>query len=84
MKNNVSQTVRRVVAKECGLKFKTVSSKTQFMTQSGPAYFDCMGAMFTLQHVFRVDLPESKYQEYETVGDLTKDIIRQLKRNRTK
>ena len=83
-KNNISQTIRRVIAQECGLKLKSVSRKTDFMTSTGPEYYDCMGALYTLQHIFHVDLPECKYERYNTVGGLTRDIINQLKHNHVK
>lgn len=82
MSDNVSQKIRKVIAQECGLT--NVSNETKFMTRQGPDYFDCIGVLYTLQHMLHVQLPESKYQKYETVGGLTKDIIHQMRTNRAK
>ena len=74
-----SKKVRKIVAKECGLAPKSVTNKTDFMGGQKIRYFDCMGALFALQHEFHVSLPESSYQKYTTVGGLVRDIVRQLK-----
>ena len=79
MADKVSKKVKNIVAKECGLARKFVTNKTKFMDGQNISYFDCMASLWSLQHEFHVVLPESSYQKYKTVGNLTKDIIRQLK-----
>ena len=75
----VSRQVKSVIATECGVKVKTITNKTEFMSSKGFQYFDCMGVLFTLQHKFNVSLPESDFGKYNTVGGLTRNIVRQLK-----
>ena len=77
-KNNTSQQVKTIIAKECGLGHR-ITNQTPFMSSQVLSYFDCMGAMYTLQHKLHVSLPESKYAQYATVGGLVKDIVKQLK-----
>jgi len=79
MRDNTSRTVKTIIAQECGIKRKSINNNTQFMSSKEISYFDCMGAMFTLQHKLHVSLPESKYAQYATVGGLVKDIVKQLK-----
>ena len=79
MAGNVSQQIRVVIAHECGLKQKSVTSQTLFMANPSFSYFDCVSALFTLQHKLGVSLPESDYAKYNTVGSLTRCIIKQLK-----
>jgi len=80
MKNSdILRQVKSVIAKECGIKAKSVTNKTGFMSSDGLPYFDCMVVLYTLQHRFNVSLPESDFSKYNTVGGLTKNIIRQLK-----
>ena len=77
--SGISRQVKSIIATECGIKVKSVTSKTEFMSSNGLPYFDCMGALYTLQHKFNVSLPESDFGKYNTVGGLTKNIVRQLK-----
>ena len=79
MSDKVSNKIKAVIAKECGIKRKYVTDKTAFFGGQKISYFDCMSAMFVLQHQFHVTLPESNYGKYRTVGGLKNDIIRQLK-----
>lgn len=79
MQDNTSQTIRTIIAKECGVKRRFITNKTNFMASQTLKYFDCMNAMYTLQHKFHVNLPESNYAKYTTVGDLIRDVNRQLK-----
>lgn len=77
MSENTSQKIRSIIAKECGVKVKSVTNNTQFMSGQGLGYFDCMNALYSLQHKFHVELPESDYEEYKTVGSLIKKILSQ-------
>lgn len=79
MPKNVSQQVYRVVAQECGEKPKNITAKTLFMSNPKFSYFEVVAALYTLQHKLHVSLPESDYGKYETVGALTRNIIKQLK-----
>ena len=78
---NIGRTVKSVVARECGMGIKSINNNTSFMANQNISYFDCMCAMFTLQHKFHVSLPESDYDKYKTVGCLIKNITKQLKEN---
>lgn len=79
MPKNVSQQVYRVIAQECGEKPKNITAKTLFMANPDFSYFEVVAALYTLQHKLHVSLPESDYGKYETVGALTRNIIKQLK-----
>lgn len=79
MSDNTSQKVRSIIAKECGVNRKFITNNTQFMSGQTISYFDCVDAMFVLQHKLHVSLPESNYKKYKTVGALIKDITKQLK-----
>lgn len=74
MQKNVSQQVYRVIAQECGVKPKTITAGTLFMSNPKFSYFDVVGTLYTLQKKFDVKLPESDYDKYETVGGLTRYI----------
>ncbi len=84
MADKVFQRVKTVIAKECGVPSNLINSKTQFMSNTNFSYFECVGALYTLQHKFKVKLPESDYDKYKTVGSLTRCIIKQLKDNSNK
>ena len=77
--NSIQRQIKNIIATECGIKVKSVTNKTKFMSSKGLPYFDCMGILYTLQHKFNVSLPESDFAKYDTVGGLTKNIVRQLK-----
>ena len=79
MADKVSKKIKTIIAKECGIKRDKITDKTNFMGGQKISYFDCMAAMFVLQHQFHVSLPESNYAKYATVGGLTKDIVKQLR-----
>lgn len=79
MKDNTSKKVKMIIAQECGIDRKSITNKMKFMSNQTLSYFDCMGAMYTLQHKMHVSLPESSYYKYATVGGLVRDITRQLK-----
>lgn len=80
MKNTgVQRQIKSIIANECGVQAKSVTAKTEFMSGQGISYGACMGVLFELQHKFHVSLPESDFGKYNTVGGLTKNIIRQLK-----
>lgn len=84
MSENTSQKIRSIIAKECGIKVKSVTNSTQFMAGQKLSYFDCMNALYLLQHKFHVELPESDYAEYKTVGNLIKQILNQQHQQRRK
>ena len=50
------------------------------MDKSDITYFECVDALYTLEHKLHVKLPESNYHKYATVGGLVRDIFRQLKK----
>lgn len=77
MSENVSKQVKSIIAKECGVKRKFINNNTLFMSGQSFSYFDCMSVLFSLQHKFHVQLPESDYYKYKTVGHLIKTIIKQ-------
>ena len=79
MADRTSQKIKTVIAKECGIPRELITNKTRFMSNTDFSYFECMGALYTLQHKFHVYLPESDYYKYSTVGSLTRCIINQLK-----
>ena len=79
MVDNTAQRIKMIIAKEFGLKPKSVTNQTQFMSNPNFSYFCCLDALYTLQHKFRVELPESDYDQYKTVGSLTRCIVNQLK-----
>ena len=80
MKNNgISRQVKSIIATECGIEVKSVNNKTNFMNKSNISYFECVDALYTLEHKLHVKLPESSYYKYTTVGGVAKDIVRQLK-----
>ena len=81
MSENTSQKIKAIIAKECGMTLKSVTNDTQFMAGQKLSYFDCMNALYSLQHKFHVELPESDYEKYKTVGNLTRSIVRKI-RNR--
>ena len=82
MPKNVSQRVYRIIAQECGVKPKSITGKTLFMSNPNFSYFDVVAALYTLQHKLHVSLPESDYGKYATVGSLTRNIIGQLKKQK--
>lgn len=77
--NGISRQIKSIIATECGINAKTVTNKTEFMSSRGFSYFDCVDVLYTLQHKFHVSLPESDFAKYNTVGGLTRNIVRQLK-----
>jgi len=77
--NGISRQVKSIIATECGINAKNVTNKTEFMSSRGLSYFDCVDVLYTLQHKFHVSLPESDFAKYNTVGGLTRNIVRQLK-----
>ncbi len=80
MKNNgISRQVKSIIATECGIEVKSVNNKMHFMSKSNISYFECVDALYTLEHKLHVKLPESSYYKYTTVGGVVKDIVRQLK-----
>lgn len=80
MKNKgVSRQIKSVIATECGINAKSITNKTNFMDKSNITYFECVSALYTLEHKLHVKLPESNYHKYATVGGVVKDIVRQLK-----
>ena len=62
MANKTSQEIKKIIAQECGEE--RVTNSTQFMTNKKFSYFECVGALYTLQHTFGVKLPESDYDKY--------------------
>ncbi len=81
MSKNISQSVYSIIARECGIRRKNINTRTAFISNPSISYFECMGALYTLQHKFGVNLPESDFDKYATVGELTKSIIFQLKKH---
>ena len=77
--NGISRQVKSIIATECGIEVKSVNNKTNFMNKSNISYFECVDALYTLEHKLHVKLPESSYYKYTTVGGVVKDIVRQLK-----
>ena len=77
--NNISQQIKSVIAAECGMKKKNLNNKTGFMADKSLSFFNCMDVLYTLEHKFHVSLPEADFYKYNTVGDLTKNIVKQLK-----
>ena len=77
--DDTAQQVREIIAKECCVKElePVITNKTQFMSGQRLQYFDCINALFTLQHKFHVVLPESDYRKFKTVGDLIRNIKKQ-------
>ncbi len=78
-KNEMSNKIKKVIAAECGLPY--VTNKTAFMEKQTLSYFDCMAALYTLQHKFDVSLPESDFSKYATVGALTRCVLTQIKQH---
>jgi len=78
-KNETSAQIKKVIAAECGLPY--VTNKTKFMSKQTLSYFDCMAALYALQHEFDVCLPESDFSKYTTVGALTRCILTQIKQH---
>ena len=74
--NTVLYEVKKTVATECGMDH--VTRNTPLMNRNGPGYFDCMDVLYDLQRGFNVQLPESRYKQYETVGSLTRAIVNEL------
>lgn len=79
MADRTCQEIRKVIAQECGARH--ITNSTKFMNNKDFSYFECVGALYTLQHKFDVKLPESDYDKYKTVGSLTRCIIKQIRNN---
>lgn len=77
--SKLKQRIRRIIAQECGMTQQTVNPGTPFVDNKDITYWDMVGALYTLQHVFKVKLPESDYVNYKTVGNLTNCIVAQVK-----
>ena len=75
-KANTSQTIKAIIAKECGMPIKQVTNSTLFMANKDLPYFVCVDALYTLEHRCNVKLPESDYEQYNTVGDLAHYIVK--------
>ena len=72
----LKQQICRIIARECGQNIKL---GTPFVDNKDITYWDMVGALYTLQHVFKVKLPESDYVNYKTVGNLTNCIVAKVK-----
>ena len=84
MADNTAKRVKKVIAQECGLSCKDITNKTLFLPNNKFTYFDCMGALYTLQHEFHIELPEAEYKKYKTVGSLVRCIIKRVKEEKSK
>lgn len=73
---NTSQTIKAIIAKECGVPVKQVTNSMLFMGNKDLSYFVCVDALYTLEHRCHVQLPESDYEQYNTVGDLAHYIVK--------
>ncbi len=78
MKGNVSQSVKKIIAKECGLSSKLITNEMPFMANRELSYFDCIDVIYDLEHKYKVRLPESDFVKYDTVGALVKIVTAQL------
>ena len=81
-KEQVFKTIQITIANETGIKPERITKKTNFMSRHGLPYFDCINVLFTLQHQLHVELPETDYCRYATVGGLQKRICQQLSRQK--
>ena len=77
----VYNQIKMQIARECGEL--EVFSKTKFIKNPRFSHFDCANILYTLEHMYGITLPESDYDNYDTVGHLTLYIINKLK-ERTK
>lgn len=75
-----SKEIKKIIAQECGMDVASVHNKTSFMSGQNISYFDSISALYVLQKTFHVRLPESSYVKYRTVGDLIKDVNRQVRK----
>ena len=71
---SVFATIRNIISTETGTPINKIASKTPFMSNGNITFFDCIGVLFLLQHIFKVELPESEYAQYKTVRDLARII----------
>ena len=79
MKGNVSQSVKKIIAKDCGFEAKKVTNEMPFMANRNLSYFVCMDVIYDLEHKFNVKLPESDFAKYNTVDDLINSVVSELK-----
>lgn len=75
-----SKEIKKIIAQECDIDITSVHNKTYFMSGQNISYFDSVDVLYILQKTFNVRLPESSYTKYRTVGDLIKDVNRQVRK----
>lgn len=74
--SKLRQQICRIIARECEQNIKL---GTPFVDNKNISYLDMVNALYTLQDVFKVKLPESDYAKYKTVRNLTNCIVAQVK-----
>ena len=78
---SVYADIKQEIANECGIPAATIDNKTKFMENPAFSYFNCIDVLYTLEHKYKINLPESDYSKCRTVGTLARCIVKKIKAN---